>query len=259
MKWIRFAYKYILHFLTAKNTRGYGVHSPFSFQFTRFVIYDKSLYYIFPEIEKNRKTLRKDKRILNINDFGTGNNRKQSVADIASHSLRPAKYGRLLFKIALYCKSKNILELGTSLGITTSYLASSDSNIRCVSLEGSAEVSTIAKENFEKLNIKNIQLIVGNIDSTLPEVLKTVEKLDLIFIDANHKLPEVYDYFELCVTKIHNNSVIVVDDIYWSEDMERAWEKIKNHPSVKCTIDLFQLGIVFFNSDLTEKHYKMRY
>lgn len=259
MKRLRFLYKYILHFLTAKHTRGYGVHSPSSFQFTQFVLYDKSSYYIFPKIEEIRSALKKDKRILNITDFGTGKDRKASVASIASHSLKSSKYGKLLFKIAHYCKSQNILELGTSLGVTTAYLAASDSNLRCVSLEGSEELATIAKENFQKLSIENIQIVVGNIDSTLEKVLNEFEKIDLIFIDANHKLPSVYNYFELCLTKIHNNSVIIIDDIYWSSDMEEAWEKIKNHPAVTSTFDLFQIGIVFFDIELTKKQYKMRY
>lgn len=259
MNRIRITFKFILHFLSAKNTRGFGVHSPYVFHFTKFVIYNKSAYYVFSSIEKIRSLLRKDKRVLNLTDFGTGNEQNKSIAKIVTTSLKPAKYGQLLYRLSDYIKARNVLELGTSLGITTSYLSTSSSEIKCVSLEGSPEIAAIAVENFNKLNIKNVQIVVGNIDITLLEVLNDFERLDLVFIDANHKSEAVLNYFNQCLTKIHNESILVLDDIYWSSDMEKAWETIKDHPRVKTTIDLFQLGIVFFNPDLYKKHYRMRF
>jgi predicted O-methyltransferase YrrM len=126
-------------------------------------------------------------------------------------------------------------------------------------LEGCIQIANVAKENFKLLNIKNIQTVVGDIDKTLTTVLDEFDQLDLVFIDANHKSQAVLSYFEQSLPKVHPNSVIVIDDIYWSSDMEYAWRKIKEHPLVTSTIDLFQLGIVFFNSDLHKMHYKMRY
>jgi predicted O-methyltransferase YrrM len=259
MNRLRIAIKFINHFLTAKNTKGFGVHSPSLFHFTKFVIYNKSSYYIFSSIEEIRRKLKKDKRILNVDDFGTGIKKSKSIAEIASKSIKSAKYGQLLYRLTDYIKARNILEFGTSLGLTTSYLASSSSISRVVSLEGSKQIATIAIENFGLLNIKNIQIVTGNIDLTLSKVLNDFDQLDLVFIDANHKSTAVLNYFDECMVKTHKDSMIVVDDIYWSPDMETAWKKIKNNPQVTATIDLFQMGIVFFNPDLHKKHYKMRY
>jgi len=259
MNRFRLAYKYILHFLLARNTRGFGVHSPFMFQFTRFVLCERNSYYIFEEIELLRKRLKGDYRLLNIKDFGTGKDRRMKVADITRCSLKPAKEGQLLFRISNYIKAQHILELGTSLGITTAYLASPSSDIKCVSLEGCPEIAEVARENFEKLGLKNIEVVVGNIDITLKQVVNKYTQLDLIFIDANHRSEAVLNYFEQCMSKVHKDTVVVIDDIYWSADMERAWLSIQNHPRVSSTIDLFRFGIVFFNPDLNRKHYLMRY
>ncbi|MEI6751711.1 MAG: class I SAM-dependent methyltransferase [Paludibacter sp.] len=259
MKNIRYIYNYIYHFLTARNTKGYDVHSPFLFQLVRFVMYDKSPYYIFPEIEKLRQNLKNDKRILHVEDFGTSKSRDRKVSEICKHSLKQPKYAQLLFKLVNFSKAQKVLELGTSLGLTTSYLASPSSKIHCITLEGSIEIAAVAKENFKKLQIENIHIVTGNIDNSLIQVLNEFEQLDFVFIDANHRLPATYDYFEKCVTKIHDKSVIVIDDIYWSEDMKQAWRLIKSHPKVKSTFDLFHLGIVFFNPDINKTHYKMRY
>ena len=259
MNRIRLTFKFILHFITAKNTLGFGVHSPYVFHFTKFVIYNKGSYYIFSAIEKIRSSLKNDKRILNVIDFGTGRKSNISIAEITTKSVKSAKYGQLLFRLSDYIQARNILELGTSFGLTTSYLAASSSSSRVVSLEGSQQIADVAIENFKKTDIKNIKIIVGNIDQTLSKVLAEFDFLDLIFIDANHKYQALINYFEQGLTKINSNSIMVIDDIYWSSEMEKAWTIIKENPMVMSTIDLFELGIVFFNSDLNKKHYKMRY
>jgi predicted O-methyltransferase YrrM len=259
MKQFRLLYKYIIHFFSARNSRGHGVHSPFIFYFTNFVLNNSESYYIFPKIESIRFDLRRDKRTIDVEDFGAGNHRVRAVSDITAHSLKSPKYGQLLFRIANFLKTKNVLELGTSLGITASYLASSSKDIRCISLEGCPQTAMIAQDNFKKLGLENIKIVVGNIDDTLRDVLTTVDSLDLIFFDANHRSESVLNYFDQCLLKVSGSSVMVIDDIYWSADMESAWKKIKDHPKVMSTIDLFQVGIVFFNPDLHKKHYKMRY
>jgi len=257
MKRLRFIYKYFYHLLSARNTRGHGIHSPFCYQFTQSVIYDKSSFYIFQEIEKLRTELKKNTTTLNIKDLGTGNSKTKTVGKIAETSLKSARFSQLFFRLINYFAFKNVLELGTSLGITTLYLSTASSSIRCKTIEGCPEILAVANDNFHKMNIQNIETKLGNIDEILLNTLNDSDKLDFIFIDANHKFPNAYNYFEMCLSKIHDNSVIVVDDIYWSNDMEKVWKLIKNHPLVQTTFDLFHIGIVFFNPDLHKNHYKM--
>jgi len=208
MNRFRIIYKFVLHFFSARNTKGYSVHSPFVFQFTRSVLCEKHSFYTFQTIEHLRDTLKKDKRVLNIKDFGTGEDRNETISDIAKKSLKSAVYGQLLFRIVRYFKARNILELGTSLGVTTCYLAASSSEISCVSLEGCPLIAEVAKENIKNAGFKNIEIVVGNIDTTLAEVLNDMPKLDVVFIDANHRYEAILSYFELCMTKVQNSTVI---------------------------------------------------
>jgi len=257
MKRLRFIYKYFCHLLSARNTHGHGIHSPFCYEFVQSVIYDKSSFYIFPKIEKIRTDLKSDQRTLNIRDLGTGNSKPKSVGKIAKSSLKDGKFGQLFFKIINYFAFEQVLELGTSLGVTTLYLSTASSSIQCQTIEGCPEILAVANENFKKLNSQNIKSRLGNLDEILSDVLNSSDKIDFVFIDANHRFPSAYNYFEMCLSKIHDNSVIIVDDIYWSNDMEKVWEMIKNHPLVQTTFDLFHMGIVFFNPDLHKNHYKM--
>lgn len=259
MKRLLFLYKYIIHFFLARNTCGFGVHSPFVFKFTNNVLVSKGLYYVFSEIESIRFDLKHDKRKIDITDFGSGNYKIRKVSEIAKYSLKSPKYGQLLYRIANYFNSRSVLELGTSLGVTTAYLAASSTEIRCTSLEGCPQTAKIAQENLKKLGLKNVNVVLGNIDDTLSGVLSDMTGLDLVFFDANHRSEYVLHYFDQCLSKVNNNTVMVFDDIYWSSDMEMAWNKIKENPLVTSSIDLFEVGIVFFNPDLHKKHYKMRY
>lgn len=256
---IRFFYKFIVHFISARNTGGYAIHSPFLFMFNLYVLKEKKHFYVFKKIENLRLALKHDHSKISITDYGTGSDRDRTVADIAKHSLKSLRYGQLMFRIAHYYKVRNVLELGTSLGVTAAYLGASSSKIKCVSLEGCPIISNLARQNLQQLSLNNIQIVEGNIDNTLESVLMDFKQLDLIFFDANHRSEPLLRYFELCLSKVHNQSVFLIDDIYWSKDMELAWNFIKNHSQVRATFDLFHLGIVFFNTDLHKKHYKIRF
>lgn len=257
MKYFWLLHTYFWHIITAKNTKGHGVHSPFLFAFTQEVIYETCPFYIFSLIEKNRDKLRLDHRILDISDYGTGGKNKVVVSDLAKKSLKNKKWAQLLFRVINFSKAKNILEFGTSLGVSTSYMASVSSEVKCVTLEGASEIAKVAKENFVQLKLNNIEVVEGNIDETLNKALEKLERLDVVFFDANHRKKPTIQYFNACLPLTHDDTIFIFDDIYWSKEMKEAWEEIKKNKQITSTIDLFQLGIVFFNKNLPKINYKM--
>jgi len=259
MNYIKHSLKYLKFITKARNTKGHGVHSPFIFDFLSSVIYTKNEFYVFNAIETVRKVLNQNQSELFIKDLGTRADRHSTISSIAHNSLQKKKYAQLFFKIIHQYKFQHILELGTSLGVTTAYLAATSAKTKCVTLEGSTEIAKVARENFKTLNLNNIQIIEGNIDETLAQALNTLEKVDFALIDANHQSKAVLNYFEQIIQHSSTNMILVIDDIYWSDDMEVAWKAIKNHAKVTTTIDLFQLGIVFLKPDLHKKHYKLYY
>lgn len=240
------------------------MHSPFVFQFILHVLNNRSGYSSPEAIEQLRKTLRRDRRLLEIEDFGAGSRvakqKKRTVAELAKTALKPQKYAQLLFRLVKHYQPQTILELGTSLGITTSYLASANPSARLVTIEGSKAIAAVAAENFSRLELKNIRQRIGNFDDLLPAEVQGASTLDLVYIDGNHRYEPTINYFHQLLPVLHNDSILVFDDIHWSDEMEKAWEEIKRHPAVRCTVDIFFLGFVFFRSEFKEKqHFSVRF
>ena len=171
---------------------------------------------------------------------------QRTVRSIARYSLSSPKFSRLLYRLAIDQSSDYIVELGTSLGITSLYLSKARPSARVCTLEGAAPIADLAEPLFRRAPYTNVQLIRGNIDQTLPEALAQLPRVDLAYLDANHRYEPTVRYFEWLVAKTDERSIIVIDDIYWSYEMQRAWEHIKQHPAVTLSLDIFDAGVVFF-------------
>ncbi|MBI2729785.1 MAG: class I SAM-dependent methyltransferase [Sphingobacteriales bacterium] len=258
------AAKYFSYYLKASNGKGHGTHSPYVYDFIEQVLNDDRDFYAYSEIENLRKTLLKEERTIEVQDFGAGsaliNTKQRKVADIARYSLKPKKYAQLLFRMVNYYQPKHILEIGTSLGITTCYLAKPGNNTKVTTMEGADSIAAIAQENFKKLALKNIELVQGNFNETLSSVIRQLSTLDFIFIDGNHRKEPTLRYFEQLLPLTHNDTILIFDDIHWSEEMEAAWKQIKKHEQVRTTIDLFFIGIVLLRKEFKEKqHFTIRF
>jgi predicted O-methyltransferase YrrM len=258
------AWKYLRYYFSASNGKGHGTHSPFVFDFIKNVLRDHKNYDAYPAVEGARKKLLQDQNKLKVEDFGagsaSGNHVERTVSSIVSAAAKPRKYGQLLYRVAQHYKPANMLELGTSLGISTAYLALGNPKAKLVTAEGSKEIAERAKENLKTLKLNNVEQVRGEFKYTLPMALFKMPTVDLAFIDGNHRKEPTENYFQLMLEKKTDKSIFILDDIHWSEEMEQAWASIRNHKSVKCSIDLFSMGFIFFNKEFKEKQeFTIRY
>ena len=257
------AIKYFNYWISASNAKGHGMHSPFVFEFITKILNDKTVYPAYEKVEALRNKLLKDSTVLEVEDFGAGSvidkKNKRSVSSIAKNAAKPKKFGQLLFRMVKHFQPATILELGTSLGITTSYLSLAKPDRKLITMEGSKAITDVAKQNFKSIEL-NVELIEGNFDHILASVVRGLSSVDFSFIDGNHRQEPTERYFKEILAKTNNDSVLVFDDIHWSREMEAAWETIKNDSAVTCSIDLFFIGIVFFRKEFKEKqHFTVRF
>ncbi len=261
---VQLAFKYVKYYLTASNGKGHGVHSPFVFDFITNIINDQRHFYAYDFIEDCRQEILENNKVLTIEDFGAGStitkSNERKVKDIARSALKPKKFGRLMFRMVNYFGSDTIAELGTSLGITTAYLASGNLGGNVYTFEGAKQVAEIAKRNFNDLALHNIRVIEGNFDDTLQQQLDKMSSVDFAFVDGNHRKEPTLRYFNQLLEKSTEFSVFVFDDIHWSKEMEEAWKYIQQQADVKLTLDLFFIGIVFFRKEQkVPQHFVIRF
>ena len=248
---------YFNHWLNAVDA--HSIHSPFFFDFYNKVIKnDNQNAPEFAAIEELRHKLLVSATEVTVNDLGAKSPHfkkdSRTLSRIAETSLSPASYCRLYHRIIHYIDATQILELGTSMGMTTLYLAQKK-NAHVITFEGNPSIINVALTHFECFNIKNIELVEGNLDSELSNYLLKPSKIDFVLMDANHRYEPTMRYFNLLSRRMADKGVIVIDDIYYSEEMNRAWKELSNHQLVYGSVDLFRCGILFFDPALNRQHY----
>jgi len=260
---LKYLFQYLFHFLKVRSK--YQIHSPFVYNFYKYVLNDRTPYPDYAQVENVRKDLLSRARFIKRVDLGARSvefpysQRFVRVRDIAKKSSVSAKKGQLLYKLVKHYKPRCIIELGTAFGISSMYMALGYRNSAIYTVEGCNDTIHIASHNFSRLGLGNIHEVCGNFDELLPDLLEEHETVDLVFFDGNHKKEATLTYFEACLSHIQNNTIFVFDDIHWSRGMRSAWENIRQHPSVKVSIDLFLLGIVFFRDELSKEDFILRF
>ncbi|MGB5420295.1 O-methyltransferase [Algibacter sp.] len=243
-----------------KSSNQHGVHSPFVFDLVSKCFYDKTNYESYHAILEYRKSLLNNNSELSIEDLGAGSQvmsqQKRLVSNIAKNAGTTTKRAKLLFRLTNYFKPKNVLELGTSLGIATHAISLGNIEANITSVEGCKETSAFSKTQLIKFRVENVSLIKGNFNNEIEKL--SSNSYDLIFFDGNHQKEATLKYFETLLKTATNESVFIFDDIYWSKGMTEAWNIIKAHPKVTVTIDTFFWGFVFFRSEQVKEHFTIR-
>ncbi len=243
-----------------QSVNAHGLHSPFMYRLATECFYDKTKFSEYKLLKNYYKQLAQDQRNINVDDLGAGSkkfsSKNRKVADISKVSGSSYKEMKFLFRLSRYFQPKNVLELGTSLGKSAFSLALGNPNASIITVEGSKSVFDITKEYFEKNHIKNIELINADFDDFINGL--TSRKFDFIYLDGNHRLKPTLNYFERLLPFIHNDTIVLLDDIYWSNEMKTAWNQLKKHPQVRQSIDTFHYGFLFFRKEQFLQHFYIR-
>jgi len=251
--------KSLIKFLRLSKNK-HGIHSPFVYGLVTKCFNDKTKYPAYRILKSHRKALRKDSSIIEMMDHGQGSrvfkgpNRK--ISAVYRNAGIKKDRQKLLYRIASYLKCENILEFGTSLGLGTIALALSNEFAYVQTVEACSNTAKTAKDYFTKLGLSNIVLYQETFNDFLFK--NPSEKYDLIFIDGDHNGERTLTYFHSLLKNVHNDSLIIFDDIYWSKGMTEAWEKIISNENVTVSIDTFQWGLVFFRKEQPKQHFVIR-
>lgn len=136
--------------------------------------------------------------------------------------------GKLLHLLAKIKNPKNVLEVGTSIGYSTIWLASAlNKNSRLTTIEYRSERAVVAEKFFKRSKL-NIKLIQGDALEVIP---KLKERFDIVFLDATKSQYLRY----LKAAKLSKNALIIADN---SISHELKMQDFLNHVNKKGAITL---------------------
>ncbi len=253
MNRLRIFVKYISYKLTARHRKGHGIHSPFVFRLISEVVAHNPDSARLREVSLWHHTLLKNRHMISTNTFGAGShlgeNQARQVSLMARKSSVSSKYGRLLYRLAEFFKPGEIVELGTGLGVSGAYLKAGAPQSILTTVEGDAARSAFVATGFLKIRYPDVRVVNQTFDDFLADFEPGSLPL-MIFIDGDHSFEATMRYYKRLTAHIQHGTILIIDDIHWSGDMERAWEQIKKEKSSALTVDLFFMGLVFFREGI---------
>ncbi|MCE2789787.1 MAG: class I SAM-dependent methyltransferase [Saprospiraceae bacterium] len=247
----------LCHFYRVSQTR-YDIHSSFLHQLYTKIEDTEKEYYSFRALEEERQILLKNHLHIRQGSWGalstitSGNTLR--IAQIAKWGISSPSKCRLLFSLALYFQPAKILELGTSLGLSSAYLSAADHRAEVVTIEANQELVKFAKQMHQRLGYHSIDCRQGLFMEVIPKVSQQADPWDMIYIDGHHDEHSTMSLFELLLPYTHEDTILIFDDIYWSKGMARAWQNVVAHKNTTLCIDLFHTGIVFFQKNLSKEY-----
>jgi len=251
------------YFICARHSKGHGIHSPFVFDFINTVLLKKIPGDKTKVIKHIREKMESSKMTVEVNDLGAGSTfmstRHRRLSDLSRQSSVHNRYGRILFNLASLYDGRNILEMGTSVGISTLFMSLGAPSSKIISIEGCANLAEIARNNFSDAEAGNIEIMRGEFDEQLTIIRKREFSPSMVYVDGNHRKEAVLKYFASLKELIAQDSVIIFDDINYSNEMNEAWNEIKSDLQVSLSIDIFQMGLVFFPEGMTKQDFVLRY
>jgi predicted O-methyltransferase YrrM len=258
LKRLHFAINYLIYFFSSGNK--HSVHSPFIYDLVTKVINARRIKPEYHTYELIRSKMLKSNADIEIKPIGASSFAgKRKLRDLVKLSAKSAKYAELLERLCAYFNPEFAIEIGSSVGMSTMYQAAGIKQGYLFALEGNHDSIKVAQHNIEQAELPQVQFREGLFENTLPHLLNELPRVDYVFFDGNHQLDATLQYFEWCLQKAHRGTVFVFDDIRWSDEMLLAWNKIKNHPLVTVSVDLYSMGIIFFRTEQEKEHFTIRF
>ncbi len=243
---------YLSYYIKARTR--YSIHSPFLHQFIAFVFDKERVYYDFQKLHQISEQIKLEEGILPDERFSrTHRQNGISLSGLYKKSGHDLSEYECLYRLALFLKPSSILELGACTGMSSMalYLGAKPKSLK--TLEGNQYLSAYCNNLFKNQGISSAVCI----HTEFKEYLESahLKETELVFIDGHHQYAPTMSYTKLLIENSSDRSVIIMDDIHWSEEMYKAWNALKMHPQVHCSLETFRWGFLFKDSRISSGHY----
>ena len=248
-----------LNFLL-KSSNQHGIHSPFVYDLITKCFYDKTPFSAYHNLKALRNELIYNQDLVKVKHYSEASkvfqSNHQKISTIVKGEGSSYKKQKQLYRITNYFKPKNVLELGTSVGLGSAAMAIASNNSIIKTVEVNKNISDIAKKVFKSYQLKNIQIDTSSFKDFFKK--SNYENLDLVYLDGTCDKESTIENFNSLLKYSHNESVFIINNIYWSKEMTEAWNIIKKQKEITVSIDTYYLGFLFFRKEQPKQHFTIR-
>jgi len=222
---------------------GYGIHSPFVFDLIINVIEERRQYYCYEKLHEALYQIKHDKRKVFLNGATV------TMAKAARDNCLTENELRLLFRLANRFRPQTILTAGSDFGTTAMYMTAFSSSTQCIAIEPEQSVAAAARHFIKRFTQTQVEIVEDTFSNFY---LPDNKKIDMLMWGNSAKEHFDIDVLERLLPFLRESSVLIIKDIRNGD----IWKTVCTHPKVSVTIDLYNLGIVFFDPKLHRRTYK---
>lgn len=164
--------------------------------------------------------------------------------------------GVLLRRLVDGLGARRVLELGTNTGFSGCWFLSAHARPTVVSVEGSADLCEIARRNLARVS-RDFVVLHRLFDDAIDELAATAERFDCVFLDGQHERRATLHYAERVRPLLAPGAVLVFDDVYWSEDMNQAWQDLCGSDAYSLSVDFGWKGVVVTGGAGPKRHFDL--
>jgi predicted O-methyltransferase YrrM len=185
------------------------------------------------------------------------------TGDVGSHFTASSSFGnkgRILFNVVRFMRSERCVELGTAYGMSALFilgaLKSYAKSGYLATVEGMEPQFSLGSSMLKGRYGEAVSCHFGDTEKVIPELVKTLGKIDFLFHDAGHSREDYIRDFALVSGALAPGAVVLFDDIRWYPSARtfegdprsyEGWKEVIAHSRVRRAVEvdgLFGLFLV---------------
>lgn len=240
---------YISYYMS--GTTRHGLHSPFVYNFADFVLYQNSNMN-FEMIENQRLSMIQSKSKFE----------KISLSEFAANNTLKAKYGRLLQRMTDFYPIQSILEIGNNSGIESNYLLSNIViNQKHLEFYSTLEVN----DYFQKVRNETVSAFDQFYQANFVEIHKNDQLMNhqlvdlMVFHGQPNDAEQFWKFYDQYKFNLGTQSMLILTNIRITHEHYLIWNQMSHLNEVTASIELFNMGILFFRTEQLQQKFILRY